>query len=261
MDCAGFESLLFDSLDREIALADRAWMRAHENGCARCHRLAALVCGEHEPNTADNAEAFVAAIMANTSGQPCEHAEILLVSDDAVAADSAELVRMHLAACPNCTALARTVARLRPELTALADADPGPGFVTAVMAATPNRDEFIRGRRQGPWTGLRDRLIRRPRLASEIAYVVTASILLMFGWPAASLFELAIATETRLEQSLEASTAAAVAELRKRSDAAQGIARQVGSSLAEPVAASLRSLWNENDADTVEPDTTELDNQ
>jgi hypothetical protein len=159
------------------------------------------------------------------------------------------------------TSGAAALAQLRQELPALAEADPGAGFATAVLAATLGGDlaapapvpaqaptatlsrlrTLARLRtpaRLDPAT-LWQRLLRRPRLALEGSYVVTMLALLIFGLPTWS--------------AAESPVRAFDSWWRERTEAAIGIIE----SASESAQRGLDSLWNENESGGVEPDTAE----
>lgn len=297
MDCARFEVLLFEGLDRDIAADDRERMLSHARVCARCRDLFGLVRQDHEPSAAELADTFAAAIVASTSGKPCDRAGLLLASDETVRPGDTELLALHLEVCPDCAAVARALPKLRAELPALAEADPGARFVAAVMTATVGtRASFSVPPRRRPRRVV-ERLVKRPRLASEIAYAITMSALLVFGLPSASLSELParvfdatrhetaaverMVTErtgetvrlgrmrwaelttdaaTLLERSLEPGAAQTIERLQSWFGTVQGFAQDARITLLAPHLENLRSLWNENESDAVEPGTSERAN-
>ncbi len=117
------------------------------------------------------------AILARTSGDPCRRLEALACDfvDDSLDAAQARLVRLHLDHCEACSALVGALATLRATLPTLAQADPGPWFTQAVLRATRQyRPQEI----APPDPSLRDlwrRLMHRPRIALEAAYLGAAA--------------------------------------------------------------------------------------
>ena len=223
MDCARFEELLFVGLDADLKPIEREQMALHEQGCARCRGLAAVVAGNAEPVPPDVTDELAAAIFEQTSG-------------------------------------AAALAQLQRELPALAEADPGPDFVTAVLAATLGREAPLAppapvsapaGKHQAParlgklatppaeLSGLWQRLARRPRLALEGSYVVTMLALLIFGLPSASTSEIPVR--------------AFDSWWRDRTEAARELIENAGESARR----GIDALWNENGSGAVEPDTAD----
>ncbi len=213
MDCARFEELLFAGLDADLEPVEREQMALHQQGCVRCSHLSAVVAGNAEPVPADIADELEAAVFESTSG-------------------------------------AAALAQLQRELPGLAEADPGPQFVSSVLAATIGRDasEPIMApsrARNRPLTsprldlsGLWERLALRPRLALEGSFVVTTLALLIFGLPSASTAESPVRA---LDSVLRAGT---------------GAAREFIESASESAQRGLDNLWNEIESDSVEPDNT-----
>ncbi len=88
--------------------------------------------------TPADAPDLTAAVLARTSGPACGRAGSLLASfaDGAPALGDAQLLHAHLDRCPDCRALAATLAWLTPELRAMAEVEPDPAFLADAMAAT-----------------------------------------------------------------------------------------------------------------------------
>ena len=113
------------------------------------------------------------AILARTSGDPCHRLQGLACDfvDGTLEAGQASLVRLHLGHCGACSALVEALASLRIDLPALAEVDPGPWFTQAVLRAT--RHQPIR--RSADLRDLWWRLMHRPRIALETAYLGAAA--------------------------------------------------------------------------------------
>lgn len=113
------------------------------------------------------------AILARTSGDPCLRLQGLACDfvDGTLEAEQASLVRLHLGHCDACSALVGTLAGLRHDLSAMAQLDPGPWFTQAVLRAT--RHQPIR--QSADLRGLWWRLMHRPRIALETAYLGAAA--------------------------------------------------------------------------------------
>jgi hypothetical protein len=160
MDCTRYEELKFAGLDTDLEPVELARMAQHEQSCARCRQLAAIVAGNGEPTPPEVADELAAAVFERTSGE-------------------AALVR------------------LRRDLLTLAEADPGPRFVKSVLAATSGiaatggipATHGIATTSGIDRAGVWQRLARRPRLALEGSFVVTMLALTVFGLPSWSAAE------------------------------------------------------------------------
>jgi hypothetical protein len=227
MDCARFEALLFVALDAAIDPAERAWMARHEQGCADCQGLAALLEDRGEPPLTALFDDFATAVVMRTSGKPCAQVSAMLAgsAEGPVVVDA--LLELHLASCADCTALAGALRQLQQELPTLAETEPDAPLVSAVLAATlgPRRPEPA-----GVWL----RLARRPRLALEGSFVIASLALLIFGLPD-GLSEWSASATNALDRS----------------------AQSVWDDVLRPRSESLRSLWNEIPSGIVEPGITE----
>lgn len=144
-----------------------------------------------EPLAGLDAEALTSAILARTSGSPCDGIEgrLLARTDELLSASERELVDEHLAHCPTCRELADALVVLREELPHLAEIDPGPWFTTQVLRRTvqagPPPAAWI-SRVQESWRAL----TRRPRFAVEIAYLVAMVIFIALGPPGPMIKEI-----------------------------------------------------------------------
>ncbi len=123
-------------------------------------------------------------ILARTSGAPCERLRSLACDfvDGALESDSVLLAQAHLDHCADCAALVSALRASTAALPAMAEADPGPWFPEQVMRATawaprPAADP------QSWWI----RLMRRPRIALEAAYLGAMAGFVGFSLPAPSL--------------------------------------------------------------------------
>ncbi len=127
---------------------------------------------------------LVGAILARTSGPACGRAQSSLCAriDGELDPLDAALVDGHVAHCRECDALARALRSLAGDLPQLATADPGPGFVDAVLARTSRsaRRRPVPG--AGSWAAWASKLLDRPRIALEGAFVIAVIV----GVPLAS---------------------------------------------------------------------------
>lgn len=280
MNCVEFETLLFDSLDREIASADVERMQAHRFGCASCRDLYSLLRRDDQQGPTDLPHDFATGVVAITSGRPCERAQLLLAASEQNDSDQDWLVAQHLENCPDCSAVARALARLQLDLPTLAEADPGADFVHTVMAATFGlRRKRKRSQRSGPHR-LIERLIRRPRIALEGAYAA-AMLMLMVGLASPSFSQLPVqagqawhsvaetartaaagagdltANTLGFADRLAASLSAKAVELGTTvSSSARDLGRAAWDGLVTRNVEEIRSLWNEKVSGAVEPDTS-----
>lgn len=132
------------------------------------------------------------AILARTSGDPCRRLQVLACDlvDGLLAPLPAELAATHLDHCPACRNLIAALGTLRTVLPTLASLDPGPGFTQAVVQATAHRAPRLTispPSFHATWT----RLMRRPRICFEAAYLGTAAGILALNVPASTLRQLA----------------------------------------------------------------------
>jgi predicted anti-sigma-YlaC factor YlaD len=191
VDCRGFHDRLADWLEGRLEATERDALERHVEGCAPCRDIAERF-GE-PPADLDTAtpgrpDDLTHAILEQTSGRPCSHAEEGLGDwvDGSLAGTDAELMRMHLDGCVECSALASSMARLSRELPALAELEPDARFVPDVMASTMRRPRRVARALEAmreSWT----RMLQRPRFALEGAYVASIVIVLMFGLPGSPL--------------------------------------------------------------------------
>lgn len=117
------------------------------------------------------------AILLATATDPCHAARERLCAwvDHTLTPFHAALVENHLEHCPGCASLARTLQHTRILLPSLISLDPGPGFAAAVLRRTS-------GRPTQP--ALWQRLLRRPRIALETAWLGTAAgVVLLAPFP------------------------------------------------------------------------------
>ncbi len=184
MDCRELERRLEALVDGALSEHERRRCEAHLERCPRCRRLVAPLAAPPAAAGAVPAE-LVAAVLARTSGPVCGRAEGLLGDwlDGELAPPERALVDDHLASCDGCRGLAAALTRLSAELPGLAELEPGPGFVDGVLAATLPPAVRLRRWFERQWP----RWVRRPRFASEAAFVATLILVLVVATPGSPL--------------------------------------------------------------------------
>jgi predicted anti-sigma-YlaC factor YlaD len=180
MDCRDFEDRLEALLDGALDEHERRCCERHLAACGRCRELAETLAAAAPPP-----DDLLGAVLARTSGPACASAESRLCAwlDGELAGADRELMGAHLESCADCRALAAAMTRLAAELPWLAELRPDPGFVAAVLAAT--LPVQVRLRRW--WAAVWPRWVRRPRFASEAAFIATMVLVLVFATPGSPL--------------------------------------------------------------------------
>ncbi len=182
MDCRSFQDRLEDFVDGLLAESDRRAADEHLLGCPTCREVAEILQTASEAMPREPSPDLTAAILQRTSGSPCESTRDLLCDlvDESLTPVDAGLVRLHLDACGECSALTGAIARLTEELPELAEIEPDASFVDEVLARTlPWRRRLVR--RFPVLADLGTRMVRRPRFALEAAYVCTVVLVLAVG--------------------------------------------------------------------------------
>lgn len=185
MNCREFEEKihLWIAADGEANPDSEA--RAHLATCPHCARLFDLATGGADVDLAGS-------IIARTTGGACSGIEnrICAFVDGEAAEAERELIAGHIGHCPECAALARALRWTKESLPDLAEIEPDVAFVSDVLDLTTRAD---RGVRRATEQGSRiaaawGRILRRPRIAMELAYVGAAVLYLAAGPQAASIF-------------------------------------------------------------------------
>jgi len=178
MDCTGFENLLGSLLEGKLRGAERRQAETHLAGCPRCQGLHALL-GDEKP-ILDAPADLTRSILERTSGRPCRSAaeQSCDFVDGKLEETDRQLLELHLAACAECGALVGALRHLAVDLPPLAHLQPDPRFVGDVVAATVARPA-ARPRTRGLETW--SRLLVRPRLSWEVAYVGAMLLWVVFG--------------------------------------------------------------------------------
>lgn len=186
MTCDRFQAAVLASDDVVVDLTRQGTLAAHAAHCADCRGWVAAYAEGAAEWLNGGADDLTGGVVAMTSGTVCQHARRRLTAapDARLEADAAALVASHLARCGECRAFVSAWTLVSAALPTLAESDPGPGFAAAVIARTSRRPAAAwRGRLRA----LGSRLVRRPRFAWEVAYVVTLCWLLVVGSPVAVL--------------------------------------------------------------------------
>jgi len=143
--------------------------------------------------------AMTSAVLARTTGSACQRALTLVGGqpDGPLDPQTTALVAGHLEHCTGCRAIERTLSETRAVLATLVEIEPGAAFTAHVVAATSGR----RVRARGPmWAGLSERwawagalregaafiwerMLARPRLSLELAYLATVLVVIIIGNP------------------------------------------------------------------------------
>jgi hypothetical protein len=191
MNCREIEEKLH-LLAASSAPADlRDAARAHLAGCARCRQLVALAtggCGESVGEERELAEGvpndLLAGVLRKTTGASsiCDSIadRVCALVDGGLPGFDSDLVGEHLKHCAECRSVVAVLRSLSAELPLMAEVEPDVRFVVDVLDRTSRRkvEGFdpvsLLGR---TW----ERLIRRPRIAQEIAYCTAVVLFLLFG--------------------------------------------------------------------------------
>jgi hypothetical protein len=116
-----------------------------------------------------NPEALTQAILARTSGSPCQRFHMLACDYVDGELDEAQrsLLRRHMDHCVDCSALVRALTESQTVLPTLDQMDPGPWFTQRVLRNTSQRPIPRSFDARAVWR----KLMHRPRIALETAYL------------------------------------------------------------------------------------------
>lgn len=136
MDCKTFQKLLPAFLAAELEPDDFERMVAHEADCESCHTLAAERMSD--PAGSSNDEQWVRETLVRTVGSDCTYIELQLAAalDAARPADTPEIVREHVKACPHCQAIASVLNTLPDYYAAVPRLHADASFARDVLART-----------------------------------------------------------------------------------------------------------------------------
>ena len=286
MSCRDLELRLERLLAGTLPAAEASRCAEHLADCPLCRDLldlARLGDAAAAPGGGFAPDLLPAVLAASGSGSgPCGRARDLLAAavDESLPEVDRQLLQGHLASCGDCRGLDGVLLELARDLPRLAEVQPDPRFVAEVLRRTLPFEVQIRRW----WDALWPQLWRRPRFASEAAYVGVVALVLVFATPGSPLAAvpsgaLAIAQEPPLprlelpevalaprlaaaEQALRKSQGAAVAaawgsELRATADDAVQLMIEVRTHMGTfwDDAASL--LATRDDAPSSTPESTE----
>jgi anti-sigma factor RsiW len=187
MDCRGFEDRIDAFVVGLLPSEEQEAAAKHLNECVQCRALLSIVRGESDMLAPELSDGLALSILRRTSGPVCRGAERRLCDwvDGNLGADDREIIALHVAHCSDCSALAATLTELKEALPDMATLEPDIHFTADVLQATVGWRSHARGA-QG-FVRLREwwsRLIYRPRIAWEAAYVGALLIMLALGNPA-----------------------------------------------------------------------------
>ena len=188
MDCKQFLDRLEDFLDGRGSAGQMQAGRIHAGECVDCRDLLEILGEDPEGTPIAVPPGLTRQILRETSGPPCESARKQLGEyvDRILDSEDAELIRLHLSGCEDCSALFGVMVRMSVDLPLLAELTPDAGFVEEVLAGTRQRRPPTlswAARLAGAWVGL----LQRPRFAWEGAYIGTFLFVLLFGIPSSPL--------------------------------------------------------------------------
>lgn len=185
MNCREFEERIHLWITAAGEANPDAVALEHLTSCPRCARLLDLATGSAEVDLADG-------ILARTTGGACgaHHERICAFVDGDVTSAEQELVAEHLDHCAECAALAAALRWMKQSLPELAEIEPDVAFVSDVLDLTTRADRRARrtAERGSSLATAWSRLLRRPRIAQELAYIGAAILYLAVGPQATSVF-------------------------------------------------------------------------
>ena len=190
MNCYEFERELDVLLEGPLGPKAREALEHHAGACASCSDLLALARLPWLPqlrwlrNREQND--FTRGVLSRTSGAACRQAEESLpdFAADVVLADGdQELLAEHLEHCRSCSGLVRELDRLAVDLPRLSIVQPEISLIDDVLRRTLP----VPARMRRWWTATWPQWVRRPRFASELAFMATLVLVVIFGSPVLAL--------------------------------------------------------------------------
>lgn len=188
MSCERIQDRLFEYVDDALDAGVRHEIERHLEGCAACAEFAEALRAP-----VDQTEDWTRAVLRKTASDPCTQAFDRLPPwiDGDLERFDADLVGGHVEHCTECDALAGVLRAMRENLPELAEVEPDIAFADEVLAATVGANTTAPVEIPLPWVARLDgwfaKLMQRPRIAWEGAYVATAFLLLLVFFPGSPL--------------------------------------------------------------------------
>jgi anti-sigma factor RsiW len=184
MNCETFLRILADYQENALAPERRREAEAHLAICEGCRSLVQ----PDAPIPPDLAKG----ILARTTGSACRRLKEQAAAhvDGELDGLQSALVEGHLEHCPQCAALVSALREISTVLPSLAMVDPGPIFTRDILAATSRNPAWQPAAEPFSWQDLGERLVRllrRPRIAFEAAYVGTLAGFLFVSYPGSQI--------------------------------------------------------------------------
>jgi hypothetical protein len=182
MNCSQFDEKLHLLVDPAAPEFLRWAGSAHADGCDRCRRLLEIASGEGASLDPAVEEDLTTTILQRTTGAICDRIDAQLCDwvDGLLPDEDAELLQQHLDRCPGCRNLVADMRELGGVLPQLAEIAPDPRFVRDVLDRT-TRAGSLGSRPASALDRWLSGLVRRPRLAQEVAYVAAMLLFLVIG--------------------------------------------------------------------------------
>jgi hypothetical protein len=236
-DCQIFSERLDDFLDGVLPADEQTEMRTHASSCAGCAELLRL--SAEEPGDLEFATPadLTGMILDHTSGPVCDSAHLKLVDhvDAQLEAVDDEILQLHLVGCDDCNELATVLKRLPLDLPLLAEMEPDGRFVDEILSRTSQHRPPVRR-----WASILaeqwQRMLQRPRLAWEGAYLSTCLLMLIMGGPVSAL----TTVSTMADNIREIDTEAILVPVDRLE---QGLVNGAGSAW-ENTSGTVTHLWN-----------------
>ena len=183
MNCREFQDRLEALVGGTLAPEVERELRDHLRSCVHCREMEELVSGGVLVPEVSPPDDMTAAILDRTSGSPCVRCRELLCdfTDDTlerIERIDTDLVRLHLETCDGCRAISVVLTRLAEDLPAMARLSPDDDFVSDVVGSTVPAP-VVAASKPSWW----ERLVERPRLAWESAYVGAFVLWVVFSLP------------------------------------------------------------------------------
>lgn len=178
MDCRSFLTRIEAFIDGSLPTDEHVAADEHLAACPRCREIVNVMGTDLAFLSVESPAGLAESILERTSGRPCSSAlERLGDVDGALGRVDRDLVQGHLNHCSDCAGVVVATRRLADDLPALAEFEPDPGFIDAVMVAIATHEPSWAQTRAPWWLGL----LGRSRVAWEAGYVGAIVLWLVFG--------------------------------------------------------------------------------